>query len=65
LEEKLNALDRLGPDRLRCALEQTGGCTIRIRELLAHLFGISGEELLTARILKISSKELEGQGDGL
>jgi radical SAM family uncharacterized protein/radical SAM-linked protein len=65
LEEKLKALDRLGPDRLRCALEQTGGCTIRIRELLAHLFGISGEELLAARILKVSSKELEGQGDGL
>jgi radical SAM family uncharacterized protein/radical SAM-linked protein len=65
LEEKLKALDRLGPDRLRFALEQAGGCTIRVRELLAHLFGISGEELLTARILKVSSKELEGQGDGL
>jgi radical SAM-linked protein len=65
LEEKLKALDRLAPDRLRFAVEQTGGCTIRVRELLAHLFGISGEELLTARILKVSSKELEGQGDGL
>ncbi|HVO82978.1 MAG TPA: TIGR03960 family B12-binding radical SAM protein [Syntrophobacteria bacterium] len=65
LEEKLKALDRLGPDRLRCALEQTGACTIRVRELLAHLFGISGEELLAARILKVSSNEVEGEGDGL
>jgi hypothetical protein len=65
LEGKLKALERLAPDRLRCALEQTGGRTIRVRELLAHLFGISGEDLLTARILKISSKELEGQEDGL
>jgi len=65
LEEKLRALDRLAPDRLRFALEQTGECTIRVRELLAHLFGISGEELLTARILKVSCKQVEGQGDGL
>jgi radical SAM family uncharacterized protein/radical SAM-linked protein len=62
---KLKRLERLAPDRIRCTLEQTAGCTIRVRELLTHLFGISGEELLTARILKVSSKELEGQGDGL
>lgn len=65
LEEKLKALNRLAPDRLRCALEQTGGCTIRVRELLAHLFGVSGEELLTTRILKVSSRDSEGQKDGL
>jgi len=65
LEEKLKALDRLAPDRLRCALEQTGGCTIRVRELLAHIFGVSGEELLTTRILKVSSQDSEEQKDGL
>jgi len=65
LEKKLKALDRLAPDRLRCALEQTGGCTIRVRELLAHLFGVSGEELLTTRILKVSSQDSEGLKDGL
>jgi radical SAM family uncharacterized protein/radical SAM-linked protein len=65
LEEKLKALDRLAPDRIRCALEQTAGCTIRIRDLLAHLFGISEEKLLTTRILKVSSQNSEGQKDGL
>jgi radical SAM-linked protein len=61
LEEKLRALERLAPDRLRCALEQTGECTIRVRELLAHLFGLAGEELLTTRILKVSTQDSEGQ----
>lgn len=60
LEEKLRTLGRLAPNRLCCTLEQTGGCTIRIRDLLAHLFGLSGDELLTARIVKVSSQELEG-----
>ena len=60
LDEKLKSLDRLAPNRLRCALEQSEGCIIRVRELLAHLFGISGEELLAARILKVSAKEREG-----
>jgi radical SAM-linked protein len=65
LEGKLKALKRLAPDRLHCVVEQSGGCTIRVRELLAHLFGFSGAELLTTRILKVSSQDSEGQKDGL
>jgi hypothetical protein len=65
LEEKLRSLDLLAPDRLRCILEQTPGCAVRVREALAHIFGLSGEEVLTARIMKISSRNLEGEGDAL
>jgi radical SAM family uncharacterized protein/radical SAM-linked protein len=65
LEEKLRALDLLAPDRLRCILEQSPECTVRIREALAHIFGLSGEEILTARIMKVSSRNLEGEGDAL
>jgi len=65
LEAKLRSLDLLAPDRLRCILEQTPGCAVRVREALAHIFGLSGEEVLTARIMKISSRNLEEEGDAL
>jgi hypothetical protein len=65
LKEKLKALDLLGPDRLRCILEQDPGCTVRIREALAHIFGLSAEDILTARITKVSSRNLEGEEDAL
>jgi radical SAM-linked protein len=65
LEEKLRAMELLGPDRLRCILEQGPECTVRIREALAHIFGLSGEEVLAARITKVSSRNLEGEQDAL
>jgi hypothetical protein len=65
LEEKLRALELLAPDRLQCILEQSPECTVRIREALTHIFGLSGEEIRSARIMKVSSRNVEGEGDAL
>jgi radical SAM family uncharacterized protein/radical SAM-linked protein len=65
LEEKLRALELLAPDRLQCILEQSPQCTVRIREALTHIFGLSGEEIRSARIMKVSSRNVEGEGDAL
>ena len=63
IDKVLVAIDLLRlADRLRLDLPNTLAGNI---ELLAHLFGVSGEELLTTRILKISSQDSEGQKDGL
>lgn len=57
LHHRLLQLKRLSPESVRLTLYQDAEGKVRVRELLAHIFGISSEELGGARIVKISSQD--------
>ena len=58
LEKRLLEFQVLAPERIRFTLVQTEDGNIRVRDLLAHVFEMSEEEVREARIVKIGSKPL-------
>ncbi|UCG20532.1 MAG: TIGR03960 family B12-binding radical SAM protein [Deltaproteobacteria bacterium] len=54
LTERLISLDSLDSDTIRFAFTQGQNVNIRVRDLLMHIFELSKEEILDARIVKIS-----------
>jgi radical SAM-linked protein len=64
LEKRLLELERLAPDRIRFTLIQGENGNIRIRDLLAHLFEMTEEEIQEARIVKIGSKPMSEPREG-
>jgi radical SAM-linked protein len=60
LENRLLELDMLDPGRIRLTLTQGQNGNIRIRDLLAHIFDLSEEQILKARIVKMDTKPMEG-----
>jgi radical SAM-linked protein len=60
LENRLLKLEALDSARIRVSLSQGENGSIRVRDLLAHIFEVSAEQVLGARIVKISSVPMEG-----
>ncbi|MFP3869569.1 MAG: TIGR03960 family B12-binding radical SAM protein [Syntrophobacteria bacterium] len=60
LEKRLLALEDLEPEKIRFTLLQGVNGTIRVRELLAHIFGLSKQQILKARIVKVACQPMEG-----
>ena len=60
LTERLLSLESLDSQRIRLTITQGENGTIRVRDLLMHIFGLSKEAILDARIVKISSEAKEG-----
>jgi radical SAM family uncharacterized protein/radical SAM-linked protein len=56
LAERLLSLETLDACTIRFTLTQGQKGTIRVRDLLMHIFELSKEEILDARIVKISDK---------
>jgi len=54
LTERLISLESLDSGTIRFAYTQGQNGNIRVRDLLMHIFGLSKEEILDARIVKIS-----------
>ena len=60
LTERLLSLESLDSQSIRLTITQGENGTIRVRDLLMHIFGLSKEAILDTRIVKISSKGREG-----
>ncbi len=60
LEDRLLSLESLDPRRIRLTLTQDANGNIRIRDLLTHIFDLSEQKVLDARIIKVSSELTEG-----
>jgi hypothetical protein len=60
LTERLLSLESLDSQSIRLTITQGENGTIRVRDLLMHIFGLSKEEILDTRIVKISSEAREG-----
>jgi radical SAM family uncharacterized protein/radical SAM-linked protein len=60
LEDRLLSLESLDPRRIRLTLTQDANGNIRIRDLLTHIFDLSEQKILDARIIKVSSELTEG-----
>jgi radical SAM family uncharacterized protein/radical SAM-linked protein len=60
LSDRLLGLEKLDGNRIRVTFTQGGNGKIRVRELLMHIFDVPKERILEARIVKISSKTMEG-----
>jgi len=60
LEGRILSLESLDSHRIRVTLTEGESANIRIRDLLSHVFDLSEERVLDARIMKISSEIKEG-----
>jgi radical SAM-linked protein len=60
LEKRLLGLEALGSGRIRFTLTQSKNGSIRVRDLLMHIFDLSEEQILNARIMKVTSETIEG-----
>jgi radical SAM family uncharacterized protein/radical SAM-linked protein len=60
LEGRILSLESLDSHRIRVTLTEGESANIRIRDLLSHVFDLSEERVLDARIMKISAETKEG-----
>jgi radical SAM family uncharacterized protein/radical SAM-linked protein len=60
LEGRLLRLDVMDGERIRLALIQGENGKIRIRDLLAHIFDLTEEQVLRARVVKTGSEPMKG-----
>jgi len=60
LTDRVLGLERLDVNKIRVTFTQDGNGKIRVRDLLMHIFVLPKERILDARIIKISSKIMEG-----
>ena len=51
----------VGPALIRFSVTQGGNGSIRVRDLLRHLFGLTEEQILEARVMKVASQVIEGE----
>jgi radical SAM family uncharacterized protein/radical SAM-linked protein len=60
LTGRLVGLEAVDSEKIRLEVTEGVDGHIRVRELLAHVFGLTTEQLLEARIVKLSSEAMKG-----